>query len=558
MDRNERRVEDPEWPSAPAAGNMAGAIPSAWFDLLLETSPIAMGVISALENRYLRVNRRMADLVGMTVDELLACDPYRLALETAHPDELVAEQKLFAELAVGARTSYQIEKRFVRRDGSIRWGLLTFSGIHESSPDPGSPVRPLRFAISQVVDITEKKAAFETLRRREGELRHAQKVDGIGRLAAGIAHDFNNLLTVMMGYGEVLKKGLTRDNPRPAPVSELTENVDAILAACDRAAGLTAQVLAYGRRETVAPCIFVLSEAAEDWQRFLGRAIGSHVQVEQSLAGQGAIFADRGQVGQVIMNLILNARDAIREDGRILLATRDLVVDEDAGHPGPPPGPGAWVALAISDDGHGMSPAVRDRMFEPFFTTRTDRPGTHGTGLGLSTVQRIVEEAGGSIDVESAPGRGTTVTAFFPRVAMPPVKFVGPDVPPRPAPAPNSLRVLVVEDEPAVRSLVASVLLGAHYRVAVARDGEEALTLLASVQEPFDLIVTDLAMPGIGGMTLAHRLHEHGSSRHRMLFISGHSHHMPAELATFGRLLAKPFTPAELLEAVLETMEAPV
>jgi CheY-like chemotaxis protein len=204
-----------------------------------------------------------------------------------------------------------------------------------------------------------------------------------------------------------------------------------------------------------------------------------------------------------------------------------------------------------------MSPEVRDRMFEPFFTTRTDRPGTHGTGLGLSTVQRIVEEAGGSIDVESAPGRGTTVTVFFPRVAMPPVKAVGPDAPPRRAPAPNSLRVLVVEDEPAVRSLVASVLLGAHYRVAVARDGEEALTLLASVQEPFDLIVTDLAMPSIGGMTLAHRLHEDGSSRHRMLFISGYSHHMPAELAVFGRLLPKPFTPAQLLEAVLGTIEGP-
>ena len=556
MARNERHAEDPEWPSASAGRDVPGADQLSWLDVILETSPIAIGIISALENRYVRVNRRMADLAGRTVDELLACDPYRFAQETAHPDELVAEQKLFAELAVGARSSYQIEKRFIRPDGSIRWGLLTFSAIHESTSDPGASVRPIRFAISQVVDITEKKALSEALRRREGELRHAQKVDGIGRLAAGIAHDFNNLLTIMMGYGEVLKKGLSRDSTRAAPVSELMENVDTILAACDRAAGLTAQVLAYGRRETVAPCAFVLSEAAEDWQRFLGRAIGSDVHVERSLAAQGAIFADRGQVGQVIMNLILNARDAIREGGRISLATRDLVGGEDAGHRGMP-GPGAWVALAVSDDGHGMSPEVRDRMFEPFFTTRTDRPGTHGTGLGLSTVQGIVEEAGGSIDVESAPDRGTTVTVFFPRVALPPVKWAGPDGPPRPAPAPNSLRVLVVEDEPAVRSLVASVLLGAHYRVAVARDGEEALSLLASVREPFDLIVTDLAMPSIGGMTLAHRLHEQGSHRHRMLFISGYSRHRPAELLAFGRLLPKPFTPAQLLEAVRGMLEEP-
>jgi CheY-like chemotaxis protein len=205
-----------------------------------------------------------------------------------------------------------------------------------------------------------------------------------------------------------------------------------------------------------------------------------------------------------------------------------------------------------------MGPEVRARIFEPFFTTRTDSAGRRGTGLGLATVQRIVTEVGGSIDVESAPGAGTTVSVFFPRVA--PVQAGGAPVetPPRPALAPNSRRVLVVEDEPAVRSLVANVLLGAHHRVEVARDGEEAWRLLApapgQMETPFHLIVSDLAMPNAGGITLARRLQERGIAA-RMLFISGFGDHASAELAAFGRLLPKPFTPAQLLDAARDAMD---
>ncbi len=576
MDSSDRSGGDRQAPRARSgAGSSEGPPLEAWLDLVLETSPVAMGIISALDSRYVRVNRAMAELVGMSVDEILSCDPYRLAVQTTHPDDLVAEQKLFAELAIGARRSYRIEKRFVRPDGTIRWGWLTFSGIHGpaigagaaggpvgpgDSSRPGGPVRPIQFAISQVVDITETRALRVAVQRGEEELRHAQKIDAIGRLTAGIAHDFNNLITVIMGHGEVLKD-LARHRRRPPSIPELQESLDEILVACDRAASLTSQVLAHGRREPVAPRAFVLSPAVEAWQRFLARALGTHAQMhvhlEGDLTAEGAIFADQDQVGQVVMNLILNARDAIGEGGRISVTTRDLVVEEDGGLHGPP-GPGAWVVLAISDDGHGMSPEVRARIFEPFFTTRTDRAGRHGTGLGLATVQRIVTEAGGIIDVESAPGAGTTVTVFFPRVALVPAGGAPVEAPPRPAPAPNSRRVLIVEDEPAVRSLVANVLLGAHHRVEVARDGEEAWRLLApapgQAETPFHLIVSDLAMPNAGGLTLARRLRERGMAA-RMLFISGFSDHASVELAAFGRLLPKPFTPAQLLEAVRDAMD---
>jgi two-component system, cell cycle sensor histidine kinase and response regulator CckA len=509
----------------------------AWFEALLETSSFGLGVISSLENRYVRANQPLVDLLGMTKDELFTSDPYAIAQRITHADEMVAEQKLFGELAVGTRPFYRIEKRIVRSDGSVRWALATLSALLGDVVDPATGTRPLRYTVVQMLDITDAKATTEALQRREGELRHAQKVDGIGRLAAGIAHDFNNLLTVIMGHGEVLKELAVA--PQPPPRAELEESVAAILAACERAASLTAQILAHGRREKVAPRTFVLSEAVGQMQQLLRRTIGSDVHVDQALAAKGAIFADQGQVGQVVMNLVLNARDAIAEGGHITLSTRDE---------------GAWVVLAVSDDGHGMSPEVRARIFEPFFTTRIDRPGTQGTGLGLSTVQRIVADVGGRIDVESVPGRGTTVTVLFPRVAAR-AKLATPALGLPVAAAPNTRRVLVVEDEPSVRSLVANVLLGAHYLVAVARDGAEGLRLLESEPEPFDLVVTDLIMPSGGGLALVRRLRERGLGT-RVLFISGYSNDTPGELLPFGRLLPKPFTPAQLLEAVRAAIEA--
>jgi PAS domain S-box-containing protein len=518
-----------------------------WLEVAFATSPIGIGVISSTENRYVRVNQRLADLFGMTPDEILATDPYTLAQLITHPDEMVAEQKLFSELATGARPYYRIEKRIRRPDGSTRWALATLGAMLDDQIDPTTQVRQLRFAVVQMIDITEQKALAETLQRREAELRHAQKVDGIGRLAAGIAHDFNNLLTVIMGHAQMLK-ALAEDDAGPPPAADLREGLDAILAACGRASGLTAQVLAHGRREPVARRTFVLSEAVGKLQQLLARTIGSDVHVDLSLAAEGSVFADQGQVGQVVMNLILNARDAIREGGHIALATRDLLEGGGA------PGPGAWVALAVTDDGHGMSPEVQSRIFEPFFTTRTERPGTQGTGLGLSTVQRIVTEAGGHVGVESEPGRGTTVTVYLPRVAPAPARAAAPEEPRRAGPAPNTRRVLVVEDEPSVRTLVANVLLGAHYLVAVARDGDEALRVLDADREPFDLVVTDLVMPSVGGVALARRLLER-DRRRPVLFISGYSDHTPNELAPLGRLLPKPFTPAQLLEAVRASLE---
>ncbi len=522
-----------------------------WLDVLCETSPIATYVVSSRENRVVRANPAVAELYGISLPEILNCDPFTLALRVTHPDDLIAEQRLFAELAVGARNQYQIEKRFVRADGSIRWGAMTFCGIFENPAASGDARGPLRFVIGHVIDISERKSLEDTLQRREEELRHAQKVDGIGRLAAGIAHDFNNLLTVICGHGEVLKASL-RDGRISEP--EASENLGAILAASERAADLTAQLLAHGRRESVMPRVFVLSNIVGTFQRLLRRTIGADIEVVQILSAEGAIFADQGHVAQVVMNLMLNARDAMPRGGRLELTTRDLVVAANAGA-GAVPGPGEWVVLSVADTGHGMTAEVQAHMFEAFFTTRSDRPGTQGTGLGLATVERIVTQANGSIVVRSAPGAGTTVSVFFPRVALPA------DEPAVQSPASsmraplNSQRVLVVEDDPSVRALVATLLLGAHYRVMVARDGEEALRFIDAEAEPFHLIVTDLAMPTLGGASLAQRLHEQGR-RPRLLFISGYSDHPLTDLLRYGHLLPKPFSPAQLLTAVASALSS--
>jgi len=510
-----------------------------WLEVLFETSPVAMAIVSSAENRCVRVNQALADLYGMSVAEIMSSDPFSLAMRITHPEDVVREQAVFAEMIAGARRYYRIEKRYLRPDGSMRWGLLTFSGIFDESADVAMPRGPLRYVVIQVIDIDRDKQLEEALRRRDEELSHAQKIDGIGRLAAGVAHDFNNLLTVITGHAELLRR-LVEATDVPATAA-MREDLGAILAASKRAAGLTTQLLAYGRRSSVQPRTLSLSNEVATLQRLLARTLGADVQLEQSLLATGSVFADPGQLSQVVMNLVLNARDAIAEGGRVRLCTRDEG--------------GSWVALEVSDSGHGMTPEVRARMFEPFFTTRGDRTGTQGTGLGLATLHRIVTDAGGRIDVQSAPGQGTTVTVLLPRVPDGPPELEAPRPPGRAAAPPNSVRILVVDDDPPVRTLLGSVLLAAQYWVAVARDAAEALRFVEEARVPFDLLVTDLQMPGVGGRALAEQLRERGSGM-SVLFVSGYSPHMGVELSAYGELLAKPFSPTELLAAVSRALDA--
>ena len=314
-----------------------------------------------------------------------------------------------------------------------------------------------------------------------------------------------------------------------------------ILDATERAAGLTTQLLAYGQRGPIVPTTFSLSEELRRLETLMTRTLGPKVEIAVSCKDASWIHADRGQMGQVVMNLVFNARDAMPEGGRVSIVAEDVVVTERAVDR-KDLAPGAWVALRVSDTGHGMSPEVQARMFEAFFTTRGDRPGTSGTGLGLSTVARIVKDAAGHIDVESAEGNGTTVTVWLPRV-LEPVRRASPRPPGR-ATSPATSRVLVVEDEPSVRMLVGTVLMGAGYWVAVARDASEALAIVEK-EAAFDLVVTDLLIAGHRrGGGFARRIAEQEQEHH---------HHLraccscPVTTTTrrrsvlYGPLLRKPF-----------------
>ncbi|HEX6938442.1 MAG TPA: MASE1 domain-containing protein [Longimicrobiales bacterium] len=388
-------------------------------------------------------------------------------------------------------------------------------------------------------DVTER-------RRLEEQLRQAQKMDAIGRLAGGIAHDFNNLLTAVQGHTRLLLDDVGPDDPvRP----DLEEIRDAAM----RAASLTRQLLAFSRKQVFQPRVIDLNAVVLETARMLRRLIGEDIELLTSLEpGLGHIRADPAQLQQVILNLALNARDAMPAGGRITIATAntDAEIDHhlaaDAGG-----WPGGWVVLGVSDTGTGMTPEVRKRIFEPFFTTKA--PGK-GTGLGLSTVYGIIQQNNGRIEVESEVGHGTVVKVYLPRIAVPV------DAPEPPAPARDlhgaGQTVLLVEDDGAVRSLVRRILERKGYRILEAATGAEAVALFARDDHEVDLLVTDIIMPGMSGRELVERLR---SVRPRLgvIYMSGYADDdalLDSSAHGPDTFLAKPFTPEALAQAVHDAL----
>ncbi len=394
-------------------------------------------------------------------------------------------------------------------------------------------------------DMTERRRAEEALRRSEEALQHGQRMEAVGRLAGGIAHDFNNLLTVIGGYCDVISERLQGDDP-------LSRDIGEIRLAAERATSLTAQLLAFSRMQVLQPRILDMNALVEDMKGLLERLIGEDVRLEVTLDPEaGNIRADPGQIGQVVMNLAVNARDAMPSGGTLCLATSRRAHD---GLYGDVHGAGAadFVLFTVSDTGIGMDKATVSRIFEPFFTTKEIGKGT---GLGLSTVYGIVAQSGGWVECESEPGRGTRFSVYLPRVegesdAM--GKLPEDSLPPR-----GAETVLLVEDERAVRSFARVVLEKNGYEVMEAESGSSALALLG--ERDVDLLITDVVMPGMGGRELA-RLARQKKPGIRAMFVSGYdveaiSRRGPS--AGDGRFIQKPFNSATLLRAVRETLDAP-
>ena len=394
--------------------------------------------------------------------------------------------------------------------------------------------------------LLESRRAYDELAETQGQLEQAQKMDAIGRLAGGVAHDFNNLLTVILGRTDLLLGPLAPEHP-------MRRGIELIQRTAGRAVELTRQLLAFSRKQVLEPVVLDLNAVTADMKDMLGRLIGEDIALLTTpTPGLGRVTADRGQIEQVIMNLAVNARDAMPKGGRLILETANVDLDDDyvRRHVGARPGP--HVMLAVSDTGTGIPREIQSQIFEPFFTTK--EPGK-GTGLGLATVYGIVKQSGGYIEVDSESGRGTTFRIYLPRCDAEPVaaeRGSRPEVG-----AGGTETILLVEDEEGVRELARDILRASGYTVLEARNGAEALLLCERHQGPLDLLLTDVVMPRMSGRELAERLTPLRPDL-SVLYMSGYTddaviRHGVLDAGT--AFLQKPFTPVTLVQRVRETLD---
>jgi PAS domain S-box-containing protein len=437
----------------------------------------------------------------------------KMFMSFVHADDLEIVQRAIGD-ALAGRKVYEIEHRIVRRDGTIRW-------VHERgdvirSAD-GSPVRMV--GICQ--DITER-------RQLEEELRQSQKLEAIGRLAGGVAHDLNNALTAIAGYTDLALSSLADDHPAKQDVEEIRR-------AAERAEAVTRQLLAFSRKQMLQPRVFSLATVVADLGRLIERLLGANIDVRTDVHEHlPLVYGDPGQIEQAVINLAVNARDAMTNGGRLTLSVTEMTADEAFARTHQPMTPGKYVVLAVADTGHGMSAETQAHIFEPFFTTK---PPGKGTGLGLAMVYGTIRQSGGHIFVESTIGAGTTFSLYFPAAANAPaaVEHAG-----------QRGTILVAEDETAIRTLVVNALTQSGYRVLSAASGDAALTLARGEPE-IDLLLTDARMPGMSGGELATQL---AAARPgiRVMMMSGYT---DETVRVDGSLmLKKPFTPRELRQKV--------
>jgi two-component system cell cycle sensor histidine kinase/response regulator CckA len=499
---------------------------------LVEQLPLVTYIRAlALDEPNVYVSPQVEAMLGYTAEEWQS-DPDLLA-RIVHPDD--RERVLDAARSVRETGEpFRGEYRYVKPDGSIVWVQDETYLIRDQH---GTPVSVQGY----LFDISERKRAEHERDRFQHDLLHAQKLEAVGQLAGGVAHEFNNMLMAITGHGSLLLSTLDESSP-------LRRNVEQIMGSAERATALTRQLLAFGRKQVLERATVDVNGAVEASMRLLRPLVAPRVDLRLQLhPSLPAITADPTQVEQVLINLVLNARDAIDGEGTITLATRVVQLDQ-ATAARDEVAPGSYVAVSVTDTGHGMDEDVRSRIFEPFFTTK---PPGQGSGLGLSTAYGIVRQCGGVLRVESLPGRGTTMTVLL---------AAGTQSPPehdREPPAPARPVALVVDDEEVVRNICAALLDGLGYEVLTAPDGHAALELLPTLQDPPELLLTDIVMPGLRGPALAAEItacHPHTN----VLFMSGY----PGDglevggLAVERQLLQKPFGVADLKAKVQELVHA--
>jgi PAS domain S-box-containing protein len=493
------------------------------FRLVMENTASAIFIYR--DERFVYVNRAAERLTGCTRDELLEMQFWDLV----HPDsrDLVKERGLARQR--GERVAPRYEVRIRTRAGEERWIEITATRTLFDGQWSG---------FATVFDITSQKETSEALLASETQLRQLQKMEAVGRLAGGVAHDFNNLLTAILGYGELALERLGDDDSTRADVQQM-------LKAADRAARLTKQLLAFSRQQAFQPRVLGLNDLITDLDKMLRRLISEDIEVTLELArGLWATKVDPTQIEQVVMNLVVNARDAMPDGGKLLVKTANAFVDEQAASAHLGMKPGEYIVLSVADTGCGMTEHVQAHVFEPFFTTKALGKGT---GLGLATVYGIVKQSGGYVAVESTPERGSTFTIYLPRVHEPVTTHIE-DV--RPSTRGSTETILLVEDEIGVRSLTARILTRQGYTVLEAGTGDEAMRVQETHPGPIDLLLTDMVMPGMNGHVLAQTLQRVRPTL-KVLWMSGYADSaIREELKEDDAFLTKPFKAGALVTAV--------
>lgn len=527
----------------------------AYFARLFDGAPEAIVLLDE-NDRVQRINEEFSRLFGYTRGEALGRPIEELVVP---PDRRWEAQALSRRAARGERVGIETVRR--RRDGSLV--PVTILAVPVEFEDGTIHI----YGIYR--DATAQKLAERALAESEAQLRHAQKMEAVGRLAGGVAHDFNNVLTAIQGYAQLLLEGLSGDDPRRADAEEVWRSAS-------RATGLTRQLLAFSRKQIMKPIPVDLGEIISGLEKLFRQLIGEDIVLRTELpTGLGPVIADPGQVEQVLMNLILNSRDAMPEGGYLTIRTRNVELTGEEPHLSCPVEPGEYVLLEVRDTGTGIMPEIEDRIFEPFFTTK--EPG-RGTGLGLSTVFGIVKQSCGHISVESSVGVGTTVRIYLPRApedaitcaieglvepgeveeaAMP---FHGNGAYPSRRAGDGKATVLVVEDEDSVRALVCKVLRRYGCDVLDAGNGSRALELLERHEGAIDLVITDVAMPEMNGPELACQARRVRPEL-KFLFMSGYAENeLVRRGVADGRmiLLEKPFSPSTLIARVREVLGSAV
>ncbi|HWA78522.1 MAG TPA: response regulator [Polyangiaceae bacterium] len=496
----------------------------------------AVGVAQvAPDGRWLDVNQRLCEIVGYSRDELLA----RTFQDITYPPDLEANVRLVERALSGEISSYSVEKRYLRKDGALVWANVTVGLVRDGAGQP-------KYFVPVIQDITARKKAEEELERTSAQLRQAQKMEAVGRLAGGIAHDFNNLLSVIQSYGEMLLN-------ETLPNDRMRADIEQITRAGQRAADLTRQLLSFSRQQVLAPRVIELDDAIRDLSTMLTRVIGEDVEFRFLPGGAGRVSVDPGQLQQILMNLAVNARDAMPDGGVLTIATSEMTLRDELtlterGLPS-----GKYALITVMDTGVGIDAATQSRMFEPFFTTKA--PGA-GSGLGLSTVFGIVEQSGGAVWVDSEPGKGATFSVCLPQA---PRGARPSDIPPPSTKTRRGReRVLLVEDDDQVRALSKRILQSYGYVVLEAAAPEDALRICQASQEPIHLLLTDVVMPRLGGRELAERLTKMRPTM-KVLFMSGYTDDAIVRqgvLVSEMAFIQKPLMPEPLLAKIREVLDA--